>query len=77
MMVALLNEIEGLDDEIITLLLRRAVLGSVYQTARQRAGLPASELAWQNRVLGRYGNHLGRKGIDIGMAVLALPSPAV
>ncbi|MEU5631213.1 hypothetical protein ACH47C_15860 [Streptomyces rishiriensis] len=61
-----------LDGQIITLVLRRAELARYDQSARRLSGLPASELAWENAVLGRYAEALGRHGADIGRALLTL-----
>ncbi|MFG2576082.1 chorismate mutase [Streptomyces sp. NPDC048481] len=61
-----------LDGQIITLVLRRAELARYDQSARRLSGLPASELAWENAVLGRYADALGRQGADIGRALLML-----
>ncbi|MCQ9131384.1 MULTISPECIES: chorismate mutase [Streptomyces] len=61
-----------LDGQIITMVLRRAELARYDQSTRRLSGLPASELAWENAVLGRYADALGRAGVDIGRALLAL-----
>ncbi|GAB7108607.1 hypothetical protein JCM4814A_69210 [Streptomyces phaeofaciens JCM 4814] len=68
----LADGLDSLDDQIIALLLRRAELARGHRSARRTAGLPASELTWENRVLARYGARLGRPGTGIGRAVLAL-----
>ncbi|WP_338778185.1 chorismate mutase family protein [Streptomyces sp. DG1A-41] len=39
---------------------------------RRLSGLPAAELAWENSVLGRYADELGRQGVDVGRALLTL-----
>ncbi|GGS14182.1 hypothetical protein GCM10010269_61870 [Streptomyces humidus] len=61
-----------LDGQIITMVLRRAELARYDQSSRRLSGLPASELAWENAVLGRYADALGRQGADIGRALLTL-----
>ncbi|MER6784450.1 hypothetical protein ABT330_07425 [Streptomyces sp. NPDC000658] len=61
-----------LDGQIITMVLRRAELARYDQSSRRLSGLPASELAWENAVLGRYADALGRPGADIGRALLTL-----
>ncbi|MEU6479368.1 hypothetical protein ABZ858_21235 [Streptomyces sp. NPDC047017] len=64
--------LDHLDGQIITLVLRRAELARHYQAQRRTAGLPQSELNLENEMLRRYAELLGRKGTDIGRAVLAL-----
>ncbi|MFD0339549.1 hypothetical protein ACFVH0_12755 [Streptomyces sp. NPDC127117] len=61
-----------LDGKIISMVLRRVELARYDQSLRRLSGMPVSELAWENEVLERYGDELGRKGVDIGRAVLAL-----
>ncbi|MGW0538199.1 ATP-grasp domain-containing protein [Streptomyces sp. NPDC003032] len=64
--------VSELDGHIVSMVLRRAELARRDQAARQQAGLPASELAWENAVVNRYADQLGRQGADIALAVLAL-----
>ncbi|WP_326699988.1 chorismate mutase [Streptomyces sp. NBC_01754] len=64
--------LDDLDNQIVSMVLRRAELARYEQSARRRSGLPASELARENGVLGRYAEELGRQGVDIGRAVLVL-----
>jgi chorismate mutase len=68
--------LENLDGQIVAMVLRRAELARHYHALRRSAGLPQSELAWENRVLRRYAELLGGKGTDIGRAVLALSRSA-
>lgn len=64
--------LDNLDGQIIAMVLRRAELARHYHAQRRTAGLPQSELNWENQMLRRYAELLGRKGTDIGRAVLAL-----
>jgi len=64
--------VDELDDQIVRAVLCRAELARQEQSERRRAGLPASELAWENAMLARYADRLGRKGADIARAVLSL-----
>ncbi|MFH8515267.1 hypothetical protein ACH4CE_09150 [Streptomyces gelaticus] len=66
---ALLSDLDG---KIVSMVLRRVELARYDQSLRRLSGMPVSELAWENGVLERYGDELGRKGVDIGRAVLAL-----
>ncbi|MFJ8154973.1 hypothetical protein [Streptomyces sp. NPDC094468] len=68
--------LENLDVQIVAMVLRRAALARHYHAQRRTAGLPQSELAWENQVLGRYAEPLGSRGTDIGRAVLALSQAA-
>ncbi|MEV7035058.1 hypothetical protein AB0N99_33135 [Streptomyces sp. NPDC093272] len=68
--------LENLDGQIVAMVLRRAALARHYHAQRRTAGLPQSELAWENQVLGRYAEPLGSRGTDIGRAVLALSQAA-
>jgi hypothetical protein len=61
-----------LDGQIISMVLRRVELARYDQSSRRLSGLPAAELAWENGVLGRYADALGRQGVDIGRALLTL-----
>jgi chorismate mutase len=64
--------LDDLDGQIISMVLRRAELARYEQSARRMSGLPASELARDNSVLGRYAEELGQQGVGIGRAVLVL-----
>ncbi|MEU2622620.1 hypothetical protein ABZ642_31600 [Streptomyces sp. NPDC007157] len=68
--------LENLDGQIVAMVLRRAALARHYHALRRTAGLPQSELAWENQVLRQYTEPLGTKGTDIGRAVLALSRAA-
>ncbi|MEV6314522.1 hypothetical protein [Streptomyces sp. NPDC051776] len=64
--------LDDLDEQIIAMVLRRAELARRYQSVRRVSGLPATELAWENRMLCRFADRLGTKGADIARAVLSL-----
>ncbi|MFG2193645.1 hypothetical protein [Streptomyces sp. NPDC048639] len=64
--------LDDLDEQIVAMVLRRAELARRYQSVRRMSGLPATELAWENRTLGRFADRLGAKGADIARAVLSL-----
>ncbi|MEU6084096.1 hypothetical protein [Streptomyces sp. NPDC047108] len=64
--------LDDLDEQIVAMVLRRAELARRYQSVRRVSGLPATELAWENRTLSRFADRLGAKGADIARAVLSL-----
>ncbi|MFG2951515.1 hypothetical protein [Streptomyces adustus] len=68
--------LENLDGQIVAMVLRRTELARHYHALRRSAGLPQSELAWENQELRRYAEQLGGRGTDIGRAVLALSRAA-
>ncbi|MER7664246.1 MULTISPECIES: hypothetical protein [unclassified Streptomyces] len=66
--------LSDLDGKIISMVLRRVELARQDQALRRLSGMPVTELARENGTLKRYGDELGRRGVDIGRAVLALSS---
>jgi len=64
--------IEDLDEQIISMILRRAELARRHQSLRRAAGLPDIELARENEELRRYVARLGRQGAEIARVVLSL-----
>jgi chorismate mutase len=67
--------LDHLDEQIISMVLRRAELARQYQSARHAEGLPARELAREYATVHRYVARLGRRGADMVRPVLSLSQP--
>lgn len=67
-----LHQVDALDDEIISLVAQRVALVHEIQRERTAAGAPGTRLSRETQVIGRYGNGLGRPGVEVAMILLNL-----
>jgi chorismate mutase len=64
--------IDGIDDQLRALLHRRAVASRQVQALRQADGGPRIQHRRENEIIAGYRASLGRPGVGIALAVLAL-----
>ncbi|MFE5294894.1 hypothetical protein [Streptomyces sp. NPDC056632] len=61
-----------LDTQIIDLVRRRAAEQRRFVAARRAVGRPATDLAWENAVVLRYGEELRRPGVRLALLLLEM-----
>ncbi|MFF3404525.1 chorismate mutase [Streptomyces sp. NPDC002659] len=63
-------QLDALDDQLIALIRQRAVISAAAQSARIAIGGSRTDLARENRIIGRYHQALGSAGRDIALNLL-------
>jgi chorismate mutase len=66
------RSLDELDEQLLTVLQRRAELAREEQRDRRENSLPAWSLTQENAMIRRYTDRLGRSGAEIAVAILAL-----
>jgi chorismate mutase len=64
--------IDGLDDQVRALLLRRAAISRQVQALRQAGGGPRVQHRRENEIIAEYRAALGRPGVGVALAILGL-----